>query len=240
MFSMLADNLQDRAVLYVSGEMPPPDREAFDVLLEFHGELRAHVAGLHEAMAGALMTRTVPPVRPPAGLKTNILNALGAPLPRPEPEALVVTNAAGLLEWVNPAFTDMCGYTLDELRGRKPGQLLQGPGTDPAAVNRQLEAAGAKVMANIPAGDHERFDRAKLLTARGLADGLDAMIVTRKDWVKIEPLLKSIGRDWRTPVVVPQLEMEIVEGEAPLRARLMDAVAIGRREPEQGAGGAAR
>ena len=145
MFSMLADNLQDRAVLYVSGEMPPPDREAFDVLLEFHGELRTHVAGLHEAMAGALMTRTVPPVLlPPAALKTSILNALGVPPPRPEPEALVVTNASGLLEWVNPAFTDMCGYTLDELRGRKPGHLLQGPGTDPVAVNRIRESLRAR------------------------------------------------------------------------------------------------
>lgn len=144
MFSMLADNLQDRAVLYVSGEMPPPDREAFDVLLEFHGELRAHVAGLHEVMAGTLMTRIVPPVRPPAGLKTSILNVLGVPLPRPEPEALVVTNASGLLEWVNPAFTAMCGYTLDELRGRKPGHLLQGPDTDPAAVNRIRESLRAR------------------------------------------------------------------------------------------------
>jgi PAS domain S-box-containing protein len=144
MFQMLADNLQDRAVLYVSGEMPPPDREAFDVLLEFHGELRAHVAGLHEAMAGALMVRTVPHVRPPVALKTDILNALGAPVPRPEPEALVVTNAAGLLQWVNPAFTDMCGYTLDELRDRKPGHLLQGPGTDPAAVNRIRESLRAR------------------------------------------------------------------------------------------------
>jgi PAS domain S-box-containing protein len=144
MFQMLADNLQDRAVLYVSGEMPPPDREAFDVLLEFHGELRAHVAGLQEVMAGALVARTVPHVRPPSGLKTSILAALAVPTSQPAPEALVVTNAAGLLEWVNPAFTDMCGYTLDELRGRKPGHLLQGAGTDPAAVNRIREALRAR------------------------------------------------------------------------------------------------
>jgi PAS domain S-box-containing protein len=144
MFSMLADNLQDRAALYVSGEMPAPDREAFDVLLEFHGELRTHVAGLHEAMAGALMARTVPHLRPPSGLRTSILDALGVPPPRPVPEALVVTNPMGLLEWVNPAFTDMCGYTLTELRGRKPGHLLQGAGTDPAAVNRIRESLRAR------------------------------------------------------------------------------------------------
>ncbi len=140
MFSMLADNLQDRAVLYVSGEMSPSDREAFEVLLEFHGELRTHVAGLQEAMAGALVAQTGLQVRPPAGLKASILDALDAPSEQPEPDALVVTNAAGLLEWVNPAFTDLCGYTLDELRGRKPGQLLQGADTDPAAVARIRES----------------------------------------------------------------------------------------------------
>ena len=30
----------------------------------------------------------------------------------------------------------MCGYTLAELRGRKPGQVLQGPDTDAASVTR--------------------------------------------------------------------------------------------------------
>jgi PAS domain S-box-containing protein len=53
---------------------------------------------------------------------------------------LVVTDPAGQVEWVNPAFTGMCGYALDELKGRKPGHLLQGPDTDRAAVNRIREA----------------------------------------------------------------------------------------------------
>ena len=37
---------------------------------------------------------------------------------------------------VNPAFSLMCGFTLDELRGRKPGSVLQGKLTDPASVSR--------------------------------------------------------------------------------------------------------
>ncbi len=142
---MLPDNLQDRATLYASGEMPSPDREAFDVLMEYHGELRTLVAGLQEVVSLAMAAPTVaaaPSV--PAGLKSRILRHLGAPVPPPEPEALVVANAGGLLEWVNPAFTDMCGYTLDELRGRKPGQILQGPGTDPAAVDRIRAALRAR------------------------------------------------------------------------------------------------
>ena len=49
---------------------------------------------------------------------------------------VVVTGPEGLVEWINPAFTAMCGYSLTELKGRKPGQLLQGPETDAAAVDR--------------------------------------------------------------------------------------------------------
>jgi PAS domain S-box-containing protein len=47
---------------------------------------------------------------------------------------IVVTDADGRVEWVNEGFTRVSGYALDELRGRKPGHLLQGPGTDPETV----------------------------------------------------------------------------------------------------------
>jgi PAS domain S-box-containing protein len=142
---MLADNLQDRATLYASGEMTAPDREAFEVLMEYHGELRALVAGLQEIVSLA-MAAPAAAVAPsvPAGLKSRILGHLPPPLPPPEPEALVVANAGGLLEWVNPAFTAMCGYTLEELSGRKPGQILQGPLTDPASVHRIRDALRAR------------------------------------------------------------------------------------------------
>jgi PAS domain S-box-containing protein len=45
---------------------------------------------------------------------------------------------------VNAAFTAMCGYTQEELQGRKPGHLLQGPETDPAAVQRIRAALAAR------------------------------------------------------------------------------------------------
>ena len=47
---------------------------------------------------------------------------------------VVVTDADGLTEWVNDGFTRISGYALDEMRGRKPGRVLQGPGTDPETV----------------------------------------------------------------------------------------------------------
>lgn len=133
---MLTDLLQERATLYAAGTMPASERDAFEVLLEYQVELRAQVAQLQDAMALLALAGATREVAPPPDLKGRILSAVQRAAPVREPEALVVTGSTGLIEWVNPAFTDMCGYSLDELRGRKPGHLLQGPETDAAAVER--------------------------------------------------------------------------------------------------------
>lgn len=140
---MLEDFLQERAALYVTGTMTADERAEFEPLLEFHPELRRHVAGLQEAMTTVALAQAGSAARPPAALKARLLAALDALPPAPPPEAVVVTDPAGRVEWVNPAFTALCGYTLNELRGRKPGHLLQGRDTDQAAVARLREAVRA-------------------------------------------------------------------------------------------------
>lgn len=47
---------------------------------------------------------------------------------------VVITDGVGRIEWVNEAFTAKTGYRLDEVHRRKPGEVLQGPDTDPATV----------------------------------------------------------------------------------------------------------
>ncbi len=48
--------------------------------------------------------------------------------------SVVITDAAGRVEFVNPGFTRMTGYRSEEVIGRKPGTFLQGPGTSQATV----------------------------------------------------------------------------------------------------------
>ncbi|HEX5168021.1 MAG TPA: PAS domain S-box protein [Cyclobacteriaceae bacterium] len=43
---------------------------------------------------------------------------------------VVIADGEGKIEWVNPAFTRITGYALDEVIGKKPGSFLRGPGTD--------------------------------------------------------------------------------------------------------------
>jgi PAS domain S-box-containing protein len=133
---MLPELLQDRAAIYVSGAMTSAERENFELVLDFHDELRAHVAGLQQVLATVLMSEPAAAAAPPPALKARVLGALGVQPPARDPEGMVVTNGEGLVEWINPAFTAMCGFSLDEIKGRKPGHLLQGPGTDPASVER--------------------------------------------------------------------------------------------------------
>ena len=47
---------------------------------------------------------------------------------------VAITDKRGLIEWVNTAFTRKTGYSLAEVIGKKPGSVLQGPATDPAAA----------------------------------------------------------------------------------------------------------
>ncbi len=66
--------------------------------------------------------------------------------------AVVLTDAEGRVVWVNEGFTRLTGYTLAEMVGKKPGQALQGPGTDPATVRyigerlRRGEGASAEIL----------------------------------------------------------------------------------------------
>jgi len=47
------------------------------------------------------------------------------------------------IEWINESFTRLLGYTLDEVRGRRPSEFMAGPGTDPATV-AAIDAAGQR------------------------------------------------------------------------------------------------
>ncbi len=58
-------------------------------------------------------------------------------------DAMLILDERGHVEWINAAFTRMSGYTLDELQGRRAGELLTGPLTDTEA----LKAFRARVEA---------------------------------------------------------------------------------------------
>ena len=58
--------------------------------------------------------------------------------------AVIVTDRAGWVTWVNDAAQQLTGYTLDELQGRTPGSVLQCELTEPGVVARMRQAIQAQ------------------------------------------------------------------------------------------------
>lgn len=115
--------------------MSPEERDNFDVLLASQVGLQREFAEMQELVTKVVLADLPPAAGPAPALKERVLNAAAAQRIS-SPDALVVADRDGGIEWINAAFTDMCGYTLAELKGRKPGAVLQGAETDPAAVAR--------------------------------------------------------------------------------------------------------
>ena len=59
-------------------------------------------------------------------------------------DIIIITDQDGYIEWVNQPFIDCTGYTFEEVRGKKPGALLQGPETEPQAVLAMHNAIAAE------------------------------------------------------------------------------------------------
>jgi hypothetical protein len=77
--------------------------------------------------------------------------------------------------------------------------------------------AGAVVAAVAEKGDHRAFSADEIEAAASRARA-EAIVMSRKDWVKLDRVPK-------TTVVVPELAIDFVEGEARVRAAISAAAA---------------
>jgi len=90
--------------------------------------------------------------------------------------AVVVTDAEGKVEWVNDAFVRVTGYTLQEVLGKIPGWVLQGPETHSETVEQMRRAVAAGKEFSVEVLNYSKSGR--------------------KYWVHIEaqPILDADGR----------------------------------------------
>ena len=115
----ISEFLQEQAALYVSGGMTPRERADFELVLEFHNEARQFVIELQVVSTDLILSRLTADLPGPSQqLKSRILDRLIERSQQTTPDAFVMTGPDRLVQWVNPAFTEMCGYSLDELRGQ--------------------------------------------------------------------------------------------------------------------------
>jgi len=57
---------------------------------------------------------------------------------------VVITDPTGTIEWTNKAFARITEYTLEEVIGQRPGQILQGPNTDPKTIEFMRQKLDAR------------------------------------------------------------------------------------------------
>ncbi|WP_370304964.1 PAS domain S-box protein [Sinimarinibacterium flocculans] len=69
---------------------------------------------------------------------------------------VVITDPQGRIQWVNEAFVSRTGYTFADIAGRTPGQMLQGPDTDPATVAHMHRALARGAGFNVEVLNYAR------------------------------------------------------------------------------------
>jgi tetraacyldisaccharide 4'-kinase len=138
------------------------------------------------------------------------------------------------IAWTRHAWRGLCATTATDAEETWTPERLRGHAVavwagigNPAAFVAQVTAYGARVVDVPRLADHQRFDArlVERLARVARAAGATDVVCTGKDWVKLRPL----PRPTALTIVRPQLELEFIEGHAPLRRSLFEGMARGDR-----------
>ena len=69
---------------------------------------------------------------------------------------VIITDNKGKIEWVNDAFSAISGYTLDEIKGKKPKEFLHGSKTDPNSLKILSTALSKKENVELTIINHSK------------------------------------------------------------------------------------
>jgi PAS domain S-box-containing protein len=89
----------------------------------------------------------------------------------------------GRVTEINPAFSVLCGYTFEEIRGLKPGSLLQGPETTTDSVVALRSAIAARQACSVEMVNYHKnqstyrvqIDLSPIFNAVGEIEGFEAV-----------------------------------------------------------------
>ncbi|QDU86728.1 Autoinducer 2 sensor kinase/phosphatase LuxQ [Pirellulimonas nuda] len=73
--------------------------------------------------------------------------------------AVVITDPAGLTEWVNEGFTRITGFDLQDVLGKKPGEVLQGPESSTDTIRVMRERIQEKKGFNVEIVNYSKHGR---------------------------------------------------------------------------------
>ncbi len=101
-------------------------------------------------------------------------------------DAFVVTDATGRIEWINDAFTSMTGYSLEDIRGSKPGAFLQGVDTSVDSVSTMSSAIAsgepcAVDVTNYTKSGQEYIAAIKIVPIKGPDGTIERFVSVQRD-----------------------------------------------------------
>lgn len=139
---MLENKKEELACMHVLGMLPDSEEAAFVATLDSDPAAARTVREFTESLTN-LHLSTTPVQTAPDGSKGRLFERIAR-----EP-ARVSTDASGHILAINPSFTEMCGYRLQDLIGKKPGHVLQGPGTAPESVKKLRDAVNSGLSCEV-------------------------------------------------------------------------------------------
>jgi hypothetical protein len=131
--------LEEHAALYAAGALTHSERVQFELILRFHDELRCFVTHLEEAAVGTAFAQPHECAAPCPTIKSRLLDKVDGRLAAKAGGRLRHLHSGGLGRLGERRIHGHVRYTLDELRGKKLGPILQGALTDKATAERMRE-----------------------------------------------------------------------------------------------------
>jgi PAS domain S-box-containing protein len=140
---------QAKAICYALGGFSESERFQVEVQMERDVRLRQETVRRLETAADSFLSEPDEPAGPGPGVKARLLRSIDvlsgleafmAQFAATPNDCIVVTDTDSRVTWVNAAFSKMCGYSLGELKGKRPGQLFHGPRTSTRALRRLRKA----------------------------------------------------------------------------------------------------
>ncbi len=133
-FYMLAGTIVTVWAARVAAGLERKREEAEDEQRRLLARLQEQAAGLQEQVA--VRTRELEEANRHLHAAAKINSQLSL-VASHTTSGVIIADPQGRIEWVNKAWEHMSGYKLSEVVGRRPGQFLRGPETNPA-TSRQL------------------------------------------------------------------------------------------------------
>jgi PAS domain S-box-containing protein len=134
---------------------------------------------------------------------------------------VMITDKAGNIEWVNDAFLALSGYTLDEVKGKNPGALLQGRDTDPNTIKYLTEQIRANKSFNCEILNYTKQNQKiwielfgqPIFSSTGEVDKFFAIQIDISERKEVEEREKNINRELEIKVKERTSDLEQLNKE---------------------------